>query len=71
MRPWRELNNGGRLLAVCVFINMYVSIIYVTQGSYVAIFPAIVAAFCGISTYNTKYTYQDSNDINNDRETKQ
>lgn len=48
---------------------MYVSVIYVTQGSYVAILPALVAAFCGLSTYNTKYTYQDSEDINkNDRQ---
>lgn len=55
MLPWRELNFKGKILAICVFINMYVSVLYVTQGSYVALFPAMMAMICGLSTYNKKY----------------
>jgi len=67
MLPWKNLNFKGRILAVCVFINMYVSIVYVTTGSYVAILPACMAMLCGISTYNPKYQQLDATDLENNR----
>jgi hypothetical protein len=65
MLPWRHLNIKGKILAVCVFINMYFSVLYVTTGSFIAIFPACMAMICGISTYNPRYQQLDATDINN------
>lgn len=64
MLPWKDLNYKGRILAVCVFINMYVSILYATQGSYIAILPASMAMVCGISTYRKKYQQTTADEIN-------
>jgi hypothetical protein len=66
MVPWKNLNLKGKILVACVFMNMYVSIIYATTGSYVALFPALIAMYCGISTYNKRYQYQDAENINNE-----
>ena len=64
MAPWRVLNLKGKILAVCVFINMYVSILYVTTGSYIAILPVIMAMICGLSTYKARYQHVNVSDLN-------
>lgn len=62
MVPWRHLNNRGKLMVLCVPLNMYIAILYATTGSYLAIIPVCVAAICGMSTYNKKYQIYNINE---------
>jgi hypothetical protein len=55
MIPWRYLNLRGKILILCVPINIYVAIIFAMAGDYIAILPVLIAMVCGLSTYNKKY----------------
>ena len=69
MAPWASLNFSGKFLAVCCIINMIVAIIFVTEGDGTfAIFSTFMAAFSGLSTFNSKYQHADAKDINHGRE---
>jgi hypothetical protein len=64
IRPWRVLNNGGRILAVACVINMWIAILLAHRGEWSSIFSVVMAAFCGMMTYNKRYQYKDADDIN-------
>jgi hypothetical protein len=52
MSPWEYLNSRGKVLAVCCVINMIVSIVIASSGSYLAVVPCLMAAYCGVMTYH-------------------
>ena len=55
MRPWSKLNHEGRFLLICCIVNILVSLVSVLGGNYAWIFSILIAMFCGLSTYNSKY----------------
>lgn len=55
MRSWSKLNDKGRLLLICCVVNTWVSLVFVLDGNVVCIFSILIAMFCGLSTYNSKY----------------
>lgn len=59
MRRWSQLNSVGKLLWICCVINVYVAAVLAMDGHSSAILSIIVAAFCGLSTYNKKYDKQE------------
>lgn len=65
MKPWRHLNLQGRVLAMFCVINMIIAVIQVTHGSYASVFSTLMAAFCGVCTYNPRYHLYDADEINN------
>ncbi len=69
MAPWSSLNFSGKFLLICCIINMIVAIIFVqeNEGSF-AILSTLMAAYCGLSTYQSKYQYKDAEDINDTKE---
>lgn len=68
IRPLHALNFGGKMLAAACVVNVWVSVYLAWHGQWLSLFPMTMAAFCGISTYNKKYQYQDHKDINEGRE---
>ena len=69
MAPWSVLNLGGKFLAICCVINMILAIIFVTESELMpVIFSTVMAAYCGLSTYQAKYQYKDAKEINDGRE---
>lgn len=66
--PWRLLNYKGKMLAVTCIINLLIAIYTGMQGSLVAIFSVLVAAWCGNWTFHEHYQHQDAKDINERRE---
>lgn len=61
---WSDLNLGGRVLFVACLINLWIAIVLAHAGSWSCIFSAFMAAFCGLSSYNSKYKITRSEDIN-------
>lgn len=69
MAPWSALNFSGKFLIICCIINMIVAITFVQEHeASFAIFCTIMAAYCGLSTYQSKYQHKDAEDINDTRE---
>lgn len=66
--PWRNLNNKGKMMAVASVINLIIAIYTGVQGSLVAVFSVLVAAWCGNWTFHEHYQHQDAKDINEGRE---
>ena len=67
MIGWRHLNTNGRLLVVCCIVNIWVAFVLAQSGSWGSIVPVIVAATCGLSTYNKRYHIYTAQDINEER----
>ena len=69
MAPWSVLNFSGKFLLICCIINIIVAIIFVqAHEGLCAILSITIAAYCGLSTYQTKYQYNDAKDINDTKE---
>lgn len=58
MRRWSQLNSIGKLLWICCVLNVYISAVLAMDGETGAIYSILIAAFCGLSTYRTKYDRQ-------------
>lgn len=65
--PWKNLNFKGHLLTIGCIINLVVAIILAKEGSYMAVFSIVMAAWCGLWTYSPHYQHQDAKDINDGR----
>ncbi len=66
--PWRNLNSKGKMMAGASIINLIVAVYIGVQGSLIAIFSVLVAAWCGSWTYHGHYQHIDAKDINEGRE---
>ena len=66
--PWRNLNSKGKMLTGAAIINLIVAVYIGVQGSMIAIFSVLVAAWCGSWTYHGNYQHKDAKDINEGRE---
>ena len=66
--PWRILNFKGRMMVLACVINLIIAVILAKEGSYVAVFSIVMAAWCGMWTYHAHYQHQDARDINHGRE---
>ena len=66
--PWSNLNSKGKMLVIGCIINVIVAVILARGGSYMAVFSIIMAAWCGLWTYNSHYQHKDAKDINDGRE---
>lgn len=62
MKPWRELNFTGRLLLLCCLMNVWCAVVFAMEGSWYSIFSGAMAAYCGMSTYHSKYQKNETND---------
>ena len=58
MRRWSELNSIGKLLWICCVFNVYVASVLAMDGHLSSILSILIAMFCGLSTYNSKYDRQ-------------
>lgn len=67
MAPWRNLNFLGKAFALACILNIICAVVSAKEGSYWAIFSTVMAAYCGLMTYNKRYQYQDARDINDGR----
>lgn len=56
MRPWTSLNNRGRLLLVCCYINIGISVVFALDSNYYWVFSIFLAMFCGLATYDPRYS---------------
>ena len=68
MKPWRYLNNYGKLIVVCCCINLYMAVTLALNGDWSCILSTIAAIVCGLATYSKKCIYHDASDINNNNE---
>ena len=68
MAPWRNLNLMGRVLVIACILNVICAVILLRANDYMCIFSTIMAAVCGLSTYQKKYQTQTAEDINERRE---
>lgn len=66
--PWRNLNTRGKTLSIACVVNMWVAVYLATEGAWLCLFSGLMAAFCGIMTYDKRYQHQDAKDINDGRE---
>lgn len=64
IKPWRYLNTRGKVLAIACVTNIWVAVYMAYEGEWMSIFSGVMAAFCGMMTYFTKYQHQDATDIN-------
>ncbi len=55
MRPWRKLNNDGRILLFCCVLNLCISVKLAVSGSWFSLFPFVCSMFCGLYTLDPKY----------------
>jgi hypothetical protein len=67
MISWHRANFLGKLMIVGCLLNVFMSILLASAGEMSAIFSMIVAALCGLCTYNPRYQHQDAKDINEGR----
>lgn len=67
VKPWRHLNTRGKVLVVACVTNVWVAVYLATEGEWMCLFSACMAAFCGIMTYDRRYQHQDAKDINEGR----
>lgn len=56
MKSWADLNFTGRLLFICAIINILVTVVFIFDSNGAAIFSILMAMFCGMSTYNSRYS---------------
>ena len=66
--PWKNTNFKGKVLVIACVINLIVAVTLAKEGSYVAIFSIMMAAWCGLWTYHPHYQHQDAEDINQGRD---
>jgi len=66
--PWHNTNLQGKLMTVGCLLNVFVAVLFATNGSWYSIFSISVAAWCGMWTYHPRYQHQDAKDINEGRE---
>lgn len=68
MVSWNKLNLKGQIMVIGCIINVIIAVILAREGSYMAIFSIVMAAWCGIWTYHPHYQYKDAKDINDGRQ---
>lgn len=64
---WYSLNIKGKMLWVACVVNIACAVTLAFGGSSMAVFSIIMAAYCGMITFQPRYQYQDANDINEKR----
>lgn len=64
MMSWHRLNTKGKLLYVACLLNMYSAGVTAWKGSWFCVFSVVMAAFCGIMTYQDRFRYYTAQEIN-------
>ena len=64
MRPWRDCNTLGRCMIVCSIINVLIAVKLALVPNYLCFFSLFMAMYCGLITYNKKYTANTCNHNN-------
>lgn len=62
--PWYRLNTKGKFLYVACLLNIYSAGVTAWNGSWFCVFSVIMAAFCGMMTFQERYRHLTAQEIN-------